>query len=69
MSGTCEEIEKLVDRLELAYKGGRNIMIIVLCLSIIAGTLLCGIAQLLEWIDRTYNDYKLLKTVERWWKL
>lgn len=44
-------------------------MIIVLCLSIIVGTLLCGLAQLLEWLDRTYNDYKLLKTVERWWKL
>lgn len=44
-------------------------MIIVLCLSIIAGTLLCGLAQLLEWIDRTYNDYKLFKAVERWWKL
>ena len=24
---------------------------------------------LLEWIDRTYNDYKLLKTLERWMKL
>lgn len=44
-------------------------MIIVLCLSIIAGTLLVGLAQLLEWIDRTYNDYNLLKTVERWMKL
>ena len=44
-------------------------MIIVLCLSIIAGTLLCGLAQLLEWIDRTYNGYKLLKAVERWMKL
>lgn len=44
-------------------------MILVLCLSLIAGTLLCGLAQLFEWIDRTYNDYKLLKTVERWWKL
>lgn len=44
-------------------------MIIVLCLSIIAGTLLCGLAQLFEWIDRTYNDYKLLKTVERWMNL
>jgi hypothetical protein len=39
-------------------------MIVVLCLSIVA-----GLAQLLEWLDRTYNDYKLLKTVERWWKL
>ena len=47
-------------------QGGGNVMIIVLCLSIIAGTLLCGLAQLLEWIDRTYNDYKLLKTLERW---
>lgn len=44
-------------------------MIIVLCLSIIAGTLLCGFAQLLEWIDRTYNDYKFLKTLERWMNL
>lgn len=44
-------------------------MIILLCFSIIAGTLLCGLASLLEWIDRTYNDYKLLKTVERWMKL
>lgn len=44
-------------------------MIIVLCLSIIAGTLLVGLAQLLEWLDRTYNDYKLLKAVERWMKL
>ena len=44
-------------------------MIIVLCLSIIVGTLLCGLAQLLEWIDRTYNDYNLIKTVERWMKL
>ena len=44
-------------------------MIIVLCLSIIVGTLLCGLAQLLEWIYRTYNDYKLIKTVERWMKL
>ena len=44
-------------------------MIVVLCLSIIAGTLLCGLAQLLEWIDRTYNDYKLLKMVERLMKL
>jgi hypothetical protein len=44
-------------------------MIIVLCFSIIAATLLCGLAQLLEWIDRTYNDYKLLKTVKRWMKL
>lgn len=44
-------------------------MIIVLGLSIIAGTLLCGFAQLLEWIDRTYNDYKLLKTLGRWMKL
>lgn len=44
-------------------------MILVLCLSIIAGTLLVGLAQLLEWIDRTYNDYKLLKTVEGWMKL
>ena len=44
-------------------------MIIVLCLSIIAGTLLVGLAQLLEWLDRTYNDYKLLKEVERWMKL
>lgn len=44
-------------------------MIVVLCLSIVAGTLLVGLAQLLEWFDRTYNDYKLLKTVERWWKL
>lgn len=44
-------------------------MIIVLCLSIIAGTLLCGLAQFLEWIDRRYNDYKLLNTVERWMKL
>lgn len=44
-------------------------MIVVLCLSIVTGTLLVGLAQLLEWLDRTYNDYKLLKTVERWWKL
>lgn len=44
-------------------------MIVVLCLSIVAGTLLVGLAQLLEWLDRTYNGYKLLKTVERWWKL
>lgn len=44
-------------------------MIVVLCLSIVAGALLVGLAQLLEWLDRTYNDYKLLKTVERWWKL
>lgn len=44
-------------------------MIIVLCLSIVAGTLLVGLAQLLEWIDRTYNDYKTLKTLERWMKL
>lgn len=44
-------------------------MIVVLCLSIVGGTLLVGLAQLLEWIDRTYNDYKLLKTMERWWKL
>ena len=44
-------------------------MIIVLCLSIISGTLLCGFAQLLEWIDRTYNDYKMMKTVEKWMKL
>ena len=44
-------------------------MIVVLCLSIIAGTLLCGFAQLLEWIDCTYIDYKLLKTVERWMNL
>lgn len=44
-------------------------MIIVLCFSIIAGTLLCGLAQLLEWIDRTYNDNKMLKTLERWAKL
>lgn len=44
-------------------------MIVVLCLSIVVGTLLVGLAQLLEWLDRTYNDYKLLKTVERWWKL
>lgn len=44
-------------------------MIIVLCLSTIAGTLLCGLAQLLEWVDRTYNEYKLLKMVERWMKL
>lgn len=44
-------------------------MIIVLCLSIVAGTLLCGLAQLLEWFDRTYNDYKLLKSVGRWMKL
>lgn len=44
-------------------------MIIVLCLSIVAGTLLVGLAQMLEWIDRTYNDYKLFKTVERWMKL
>lgn len=44
-------------------------MTIVLCLSIIAGTLLVGLAQLLEWIDRTYNDYKTLKILERWMKL
>lgn len=44
-------------------------MIIVLCFSIIAGTLLCGLAQLLEWIDRTYNDYKFIKTLERFMKL
>ena len=44
-------------------------MIVVLCFSIIAGTLLAGLAQLLEWVDRTYNDYKLLKTVGRWMKL
>lgn len=44
-------------------------MIVVLCLSIIAGMLLCGLAQLLEWLDRTYNDYKLLKTLERFMKL
>lgn len=44
-------------------------MIIVLCLSIVAGTLLCGFAQLLEWIDRTYNGYKLFKTVKKWMKL
>lgn len=44
-------------------------MIIVLCLSIIAGTLLVGLAQLFEWLDRTYNDYKLVKTLERWMKL
>lgn len=44
-------------------------MILVLCLSIIAGTLLCGLASLLEWIDRTYNDYKMMKTLEGWMKL
>ena len=44
-------------------------MIVVLCFSIIACTLLCGLAQLLEWIDRTYNDYKLLKMLERLMKL
>ena len=44
-------------------------MILVLCLSIIVGTLLCGLAQLLEWIDRTYNDYKMMKTLERLMKL
>lgn len=44
-------------------------MIVVLCLSIIAGTLLCGLAQLLEWIDRAYNDHKMLKALERWMML
>lgn len=44
-------------------------MIILLCFSIIAGTLLCGLASLLEWIDRTYNNYKLMKTVEKQMKL
>lgn len=44
-------------------------MIVVLCLSIVAGTLLVGLAQLLEWIDRAYNDNKMLKTLERWMKL
>lgn len=44
-------------------------MIVVLCLSIVAGTLLVGLAQLLEWLDRTYNDYKLFEKIERWMKL
>lgn len=44
-------------------------MILLLCFSIIAGTLFCGLAKLLELIDRTYNDYKLMKTVEKKVKL
>ena len=44
-------------------------MILVLCLSIIVGTLLCGLAQLLEWIDRTYNNYKMFKALERLMRL
>jgi len=43
-------------------------MILVLLASFVSATLLIAFAALLEWLDKTYLDYKLIKRLERWFK-